>query len=225
MTYRTIIAALFLTLSLSSCIKDRDYEPVQFAGLSVINAVPSTELLDVYADNNKTTPTDFSFGTKVDYLNAFVGSRNITVTKKNSGTSIYAERFTLENQVGYSLFVIDQLANVKLLLLKDNLTRPATGKAKVRFVHLSPDAPALGLGIQGVATDIFTGKSFKEYTDFQEITPGTQLNFQIKNANGDVVATVADVKVEEGNIYTVYARGLLANTDATKFGAAIFTHK
>ena len=52
------------------------------------------------------------------------------------------------------------------------------------------------------------------------------VTFNIKDkATGDVLATVADVKVEDGKIYTLYAKGLKANTDNTKFGAAIFTHK
>lgn len=224
-TIRTTIAALFLTITLTSCLKDNDYEPVQLAGLSLINAVPSTELLDVYADNNRTTNADFGFGTKVDYINAYIGSRNITVTRKNTTIPLYSERFTLENQVGYSLFVIDQLASVKLLMIKDNLSAPAAGKAKIRFVHVSPDAPLLYLGVEGNPNHLFSGKVFREYTDFEEISAPERVNFQVKNAAGTVLATIADVKLETGKTYTIYARGLLANSDDTKFGAAIFTHK
>lgn len=224
-TYRTIIAALFLTVSLTSCLKDKDYEPVQIAGLSLINAVPSSELLDIYADNNRASVTDFGFGTKLNYVNAFAGSRNITVTKKGSNVSLYAERFTLEQQNGYSLFVIDPLTNVKLLMLKDNLTAPSTGKAKIRFVHVAPDAPALNLTLTGNTTNLFAEKAYKGYTDFIEVNATADADFEVKNTAGTVIATLSDAKLEQGKIYTVYAKGLLANTDATKFGLAIFTHQ
>ena len=224
-TYKTIIAAIILSVGLTSCLKDKDYEPVQIAGLSLINTVPADQLLDVYADNNRTTALEFKFGTKIDYLNAYAGSRNFTVTKFGLTQPLYSERFTLENQQGYSLFVIDKLENIKFLLLKDNLTKPAAGKAKVRFVHLSPDAAALDLKIVGSAANLFTNKIFKEYTEFEEIAAADDVDFQIKTATGTVLATLADVKIEEGKIYTIYAKGLLANTDNTKFDAAIFTHK
>ncbi|WP_379086879.1 hypothetical protein [Pedobacter sp. UC225_65] len=48
----------------------------------------------------------------------------------------------------------------------------------------------------------------------------------MKNKNtGNVETFIADVKIEEGKIYTVYARGLKAATDETKLGVAVFTHK
>jgi hypothetical protein len=225
-TRNTILALLLCTVAFTSCIKEKDYEPVQIAGLSIINAAPTTTPLVVYADNNITTPANFIFGTKVDYLNAYAGSRNFTITKSSSTAAVYSERFTLENQVGYSLFVVDRLENLKFLFLKDDLAAPATGKAKLRFVNLSPDANALSLTIEGKPTAIFTNKAYKEFTSFEQIDAADKVTFQVKNnATGALETALPDVKIEAGKIYTIYAKGLKANTDDTKFGAAIFTHK
>lgn len=226
MHYKAILAAVMLSLGLLSCSKNRDYEPVDISGLSIIHASPTTQKLNVYVDNNLATFNEFSFGSKVDYLNAYSGSRKFDVAKAGTNTSLKTEQLTLEPQVGYSLFVVDKLENIQFLLLKDDLTKPAADKARIRFVNLSPDGGALSLAINGQATDLFTNKAFKEYSTFETINAADKVTFNIKNATTSAIeASLVDTKIESGKIYTIYAKGLKATTDDTKFGAAIFTHK
>jgi hypothetical protein len=111
-------------------------------------------------------------------------------------------------------------------MVKDDLTAPASGKARVRFVHLSPDAPAFNLAIAGKDTDLFTDKSFKGYTDFVDIDPAEKVTFNVKNkVNGAIAASIADVKIEANKIYTVWVKGLVAATDNTKLGVEVFVHR
>jgi hypothetical protein len=225
--YKAIIAAFTLSLGLLSCAKNDDnYQPVEISGLSLIHASPTTEKLDVYLDNTKGSGTDFAFGTKIDYLNAYAGNRKFTVTKKDLTTSLKTEQFTLEPRVGYSLFVVGKLENIAFLLLKDDLVKPAEGKAKVRFVNLSPDAEALSLAIVGETTDLATNKAFKEFSAFETINAAEKVTFNVKNnTSGSVETSLTDVKIENGKVYTIYVKGLKSTSDETKFGAAIFTHK
>ncbi len=225
-SYKAIIAMLALSVFFASCLKKQDYTVVDISGLSIIHASPTTEKLDVYINNTRATPTDFAFGDKGDYLNAYSGNRKFDVTKKNVPLSLRTDMFMLAPTKGYSLFLIDKLENIKFLLLEDDLTKPTAGKAKIRFVNLSPDAEALNLAIEGKPTDLFTNKAFKEYSTFETIDAGNNLKFLIKNkTTGNTETTIADVNIEAGKIYTLYAKGLKATTDETKFGAAIFTHK
>lgn len=224
---KTLITALVITLGLASCSKnDDDNTPIYVSGLSFIHTSPTAEKLDVYVDNTKANIEDFAFGTKIDYLRAYSGDRTITVTKKGVTTKLKSDVVRLEPELGYSVFVVDKFENIGLLTIKDDLTKPAAGKAKIRFVNLSPDNGALNLAINGVATDLVDNKAFKEYSAFVAIDPAEKVTFNIKNkATGVVEATIVDFKVEEGKIYTLYAKGLRANVDDTKFGAAIFAHK
>lgn len=224
--YKVIIAAFALAIGFASCSKTKS-TPIQISGLSIIHASPTTEKLDVYIDNTRATATDFAFGTKMDYLNAYSGNRRVDVAKQGTSVSLKSEVITLDPQLGYSLFVIDKLENVKFLLLKDDLTAPATGKAKVRFVNLSPDSDPLDLAVVGKTDPIATNKAFKDFSTFEVIDAADKVTFNVKNkTTGAILATLTDVKIETGKIYTVYAKGLKASTDApTLFGAAIFTHK
>lgn len=225
--YKAIAAALVLSLGLFSCSKlDRDYEPIQVSGLNIIQASPTLELLDVYVDNTRANGSvDFEFGDKIGYLSAYSGIRTFNVTKKNNLTSLKSLQHTLKPQIGYSLFVANTLENIEFLILEDDLTKPATGKATIRFVNLSPDGGALSLNVGGAATDLVTNKAFKEYSNFEAVDAAESTTLNIKNAtSGTTETSITNVKLEDGKIYTVYAKGLKANNDDTGFSAKIFTH-
>jgi hypothetical protein len=120
---------------------------------------------------------------------------------------------------------VNKLENIELLILDDNLEKPATGKAKIRFVNLSPDGGSLSLNVNGAATDLATNKAFKEFSTFEAVDATESTTLNIKNATtGAVETTLTNVKLEDGKIYTVYAKGLKATTDDTRFSAKMFLH-
>lgn len=226
MKIKSLIAAIAVTTLLGSCMKDDEVRPQQpVAGLSIIQASPTTENLDVYVDATRAV-LDLPYAKKIDYLNLYPGNRKLSIKKTGSQTDLLAQELTLKDYIGYSLFVIDKLETVKFLFLEDDLAAPATGKAKVRFVNLSPDAPALNLAIAGKETDLVTNKLFKEYSTFIEIDAAEKVTFNVKNKEtGAPETSIADVKVQAGGIYTIWVKGLKSATDDKKLGVAVFQHK
>jgi hypothetical protein len=226
MKIKSLIAAIAITTLLGSCMKDEDVQPQQpVAGLSIVQASPTTETLDFYVDNTRAA-FDLAYTKKIDYLNLFPGNRKLSITKKGIQTSLLSEQLTLKDYIGYSLFIVDKLETVKFLLLEDDLSKPSAGKAKVRFVNLSPDAPALNLAIGGKETDLVTNKLFKEYSTFTEIDAAPKVTFNVKNKETGVLETsIADIKIEAGAIYTIWVKGLRAATDDKKLGVVVFQHK
>ncbi len=222
-------ALIFLTLSVTlfSCLKKSDEVPqANISGLSLIHASPMAEKFDIYLGQTKVNRTDFAFTDKIDYLNAYSGIRQITLTKKDLNAIIKSENFTLKPQTAYSLFVIDKLDNIGLLFLTDTLTNPLAGKAKIRFVNLSPDAGALNLAIDGASTDLVSDKLFKEYSSFIAIDKADRVTFNIKNkTTGAIEVALSNIKIEEGKIYTLWVKGLKSASDDYKLGAEIYTHK
>jgi hypothetical protein len=224
-SFKIFAAALTLSAVMVSCTKDQDNIPAPtVSGLNVIQASPTNEKLNFIVDNTIANTSDFSYTNKIGYLNLYSGSRQLSVAKKGSTTPIFGAKVAFNPQIAYSLFIIGKLDTAKFLVLKDSASTPAAGKAKIRFVNLSPDAPALNLAIAGKNTDLFTNKMYKQYTTFETIDAAEKVTFNIKDNTGVVQSTLADIKVEQGKIYTIWVKGFKAATDDTKLGLAIFTH-
>jgi len=224
--FKTFIAVIAVSVVFAACSKDR-YEPQQVAGLSIINAFAAPDSLDFYIDQTRANKGALKFNSKIDYLNLFPGNRALSIAKRGSNRALASERFNLASGVGYSIFVLDTLNTntKKYLLTEDDLSAPEADKAKVRFINLSKDAPALSLRIDGKEANLFTDKAFYEFTPFTSVDPGASVTFNVRA--GDVVkTTVPNVKIEKGKIYTIYAKGIsTATIDSLKLGAAIYTHK
>ena len=225
-SFKMLFAALTLSAVITSCSKDFDNTPAPaVSGLNMINASPTTELLDFYVNNTRGNNENFGMGKKLGYYNLYSGTSKITVTKKGSQTALAAESFNFTPERGYSLFVIGKVDSLKFLMVKDSVSLPAAGKANVRFVNASPDAPALNLAVGTAAIDLVTDKAYKQYSEFTTIDAATKVTFTAKNkATGAVEATLPDVEIKSGLTYTIWVKGLKAATDSTKLGLAIFTH-
>nr|WP_121269947.1 DUF4397 domain-containing protein [Pedobacter schmidteae] len=225
--FKTFIAVLTVSVVVTACSKDR-IEPQQVAGLSIIMAYPDTSTLDFIIDQTRVNNAKgLNYNAKIDYLNLFPGNRTLGITKRNSNKFLMNQNFNLVSGIGYSVFVLDTVkTNTKrFLLTEDDLSAPAADKAKIRFINLSKDAPALSLKIRGKETNLFTDKAFYEYTTFSAVDPGESVTFDI-NAGATAKASLANVKIEKGKIYTIYAKGIsTATIDSLKTSAAIYTHK
>ena len=78
----------------------------------------------------------------------------------------------LQNNTDYTIVALNTLANIEPLVLVDNNSMPAAGKAHVRFVHASPDAPAVDIAVTGGPV-LFGNVSFKGVGDYLPVDAGT----------------------------------------------------
>ncbi|HOR00192.1 MAG TPA: DUF4397 domain-containing protein [Anaerolineae bacterium] len=106
----------------------------------------------------------------------------------------------------YSLVIVGTPANVQTLTLTDNLSAPPSGQAKVRFVHASPDAPAVDVKVAGGAT-LFSNIAFKSASDYATVAAGTA-TLQVTQAGSNNVVLTLPVNLNAGTVYTIYAVGL-----------------
>nr|WP_199158475.1 DUF4397 domain-containing protein [Pedobacter sp. ASV2] len=225
-----IFLMLIISVSLFACKKDRkiNLPPNDVMALDIIHAWPSEEKLDVFFNNSpsKFNFKDFAYTHSFGYPQALAGDKKISINKKGSTTALLSETFPFVKGKAYSLFIIGNPADVKFLLIKDEFISLPAGKAGIRFVNLSPDAPALNLSIAGATKEIvITNKAYKEYSGFEVIDPAEKVTFNIKNHATGMVETSLVEKIEAGKSYTIYVRGLKANpTGAFALGASILSN-
>lgn len=215
-----------LAVSLSSCLKNSstNVQP-PIALLSVINASPDAPALDFYLNDNKANAYPFGFGNGLDYLSAYTGKRNATFTIAGTKTAYKADTLTLNQNRYYSLFLANTAGHEEFVVLSDTINKPADTKAAIRFINLSPDAPAADLVIKNGAT-VVANKSYKGFSGFVPVT-ATKYTLEIRQAGTTtVLATLTDVPLNNGSLYTVWLQGLAAAgvPDAKKLGAKIQTN-
>lgn len=217
------LAALSSLILFSSCSKDED-EPGT-AKVLVTHASPNAPGVDLLVDNNKVNTQALTFPNNTGYLEVNSGRRNIKVNASGTSTTVINADLDLVEGRNYSVFAANTLTSIEAVVLEDNLTAPAAGKAHVRVVHLSPDAPAVNIGVQGLATNLFTNLAFKSGTAFTPVDAGTY-TLEVKLASNNAVVLTVPATLTAGKIYTVFARGFVTppagNTNS--LGVSVITN-
>jgi hypothetical protein len=218
--FLTII--LFSAFSFTACSDDEDPitpDPTPKAKVMVIHASPDAPGVDLLVDNN-VVGTNLTFPNNTGYVEVDAGIRNIKVNVTGTQTTVIGADLNILGNVAYSAFAVNTVANLEPLILVDNLATPASGKAHVRFIHLSPDAPAVDITLAD-GTVIFDNVDFKGSVDFTPLDAGTY-PLQVRVAGTSTVALdLGNITLQAGKIYTVFARGLLSGSGNQALGAAI----
>lgn len=192
------------------------------ARVMAIHASPDAPGVDLYVDGTK-VGSNLTFPNNTSYLSVNAGSRSIAVKVAGTMTTVLNATLPLTANTHYSVFAVDSVAKLSALVLTDDLTPPVAGKAHLRFIHLSPNAPAVDIAVTGGAV-LIPDKSFKEYTAFTPLNAGTY-DLEVRVAGtSTVVLSLPGINLTAGKIYTVFARGFVGGTGAQALGAQIIVN-
>jgi hypothetical protein len=224
MFFPLLLAGLSLGLFIPGCSKD-DETPVNSpppgnARVMVVHASPDAPGVDLFVDNVR-VDSNLTFLQNTGYLTVTAGLRTVKVTATGSNTVVIQGPVPVTAGMVYSVFATDSLASITPLLLIDTLTTPAAGKAHVRFLHLSPNAPAVDITLED-GTVVFGNRAFGEHTAFTPLDAGAYV-LQVRLAGtSTVVLTLPSITLTAGKIYTVYAKGFVGvSSGAQALGAEI----
>lgn len=211
----------------SSCGKD-DSTPIAaktYANVMVVHASPNAPAVDLLVDNSKVNTTGLGYPNNTGYLKVESGTRNIAVNPTGTLTSVIKADLDFAKDMSYTIFAVDSVSKIAPLVLTDDLTMPAAGKAHVRFVHLSPNAPAVDVAVASSGAVVFGNKKFKESTAYTPLDAGDYM-LDVRVAGTSTVAlTLPKITLESGKIYTVFAKGFLVATGIQALGAEIIVNK
>ncbi|MEW6411308.1 MAG: DUF4397 domain-containing protein [Candidatus Zixiibacteriota bacterium] len=221
-----LLAVPILTVS---CSDDDDSNPVlstpaPTANVIIVHASPDAPGVDIVVDNGAPAVEDLEFLQNTGYVALNSGTRNVKVNVANSTTTVINADLNLSPNVNYSVFAVNSVANIEPLVLVDDLSAPAAGKAHVRFVHLSPDAPSVDVALAGGGAVVFGNVAFKEFLGFTPLDAGTY-NLEVRVAGTATVALpLPGITLQAGKIYTVFAKGFLSGTGSQALGAEIIVN-
>jgi hypothetical protein len=204
-----ISAVLVLSLALATSALAQD----SMARVRVVHASPDAPAVDVWV-NGAVAFSNAPFKGITSYAELAAGSYQVQVSPTGATEPIVIDA-TLDLAAGtdYTVVAVGQLDNIEPLVLIDNNAAPAAGKAHVRFVHASPDAPAVDIAVTGGPV-LFSNVPFKGTGDYLPVDAGTY-DLEARLAGTETVAlSVPGVALEEGKVYTIFAMGLVGGEPA-----------
>ncbi len=199
-------------------------EPAQ---VRVVHASPDAPPVDVLVDGNVVFQ-NVAYNNISDYMPVAAGSHTVAIVPAGAAEPVLAQTTAdLEADQPYTLAATGKQALLEPLLLRDDPSLPPPGQARLRFIHLSPNAPAVDLTRPGAGA-LFSGVPFQNDGSYITINPGTY-TLEVQIAGTGVAAAVAPgLELEGGTAYTVFATGLaggipalqaLVGVDASRSGA------
>lgn len=181
------------------------------------NAIVGSGPTDVAVDGSVSQITGLNFGAASNYRTFNSGDH--TYSAGSGGTALLSNvPFNITARTNHTMFMIgtrNPIATESLFL--EDITTPNLSQAMVRFVHLSPDAPAVKIGVKELAGYIIpmaSNLSYKQVSQsastsspFLMLPPGTY-TLQYINAQSDsVLKEVPNMIFAAGLIYTNWLGG------------------
>lgn len=174
----------------------------------VFHAVPDAPNVDVYADGNLFV-SNLPYSDYSNYLSVPEGNYEIAVYPAGSKNNpVLRNMLSVSRNSMQTVAAVGTLDTIGLLAVPDATMRSNPSKSTIRFMHLSPNAPAVDITLPDGSV-LFSNVSFRQLTPYIEVPPGIY-TLQARLAGTQTVAlSVPNVKLDSNKIYTVYAIGLV----------------
>jgi hypothetical protein len=183
------------------------------ADVRVAHASPDAPAVDVLV-NDGVAFSNLAFSEVTDYAGLPASTYNIKVVPSGATEPVVLEAdLPLSAYADYTVAAANYLGSIEAVVYVDDNTLPAAGKAHVRFIHLSPDAPAVDVAVTS-GPILFSNVAFKEASSYLPVDAGTY-DLEVRLTGTTTVAlSVPGVTLDAGKVYTVFAEGLATGTPA-----------
>ncbi len=216
------LLTLLAVTAVTGCRKSVTNPPAIPARVMAIHASPDAPAVDLIVDG-AVAGSGLAFPNNTPYLGVPSGVRSVKLNLAGTSTTVLTASLPTAPGATYSVFACDSVAKLGLVVLTDNLAAPASGMAHVRFVHLSPNAPAVDVAVKNGPV-LFGNTPFKGYSAFTPVASGTY-DLEVRLAGtSTVVLPLPGISLQAGRIYTVFAKGFVGGTGAQALGAQIIVN-
>jgi hypothetical protein len=183
------------------------------AKIRAVHLSPDAPAVDVWVDGSKVI-TNLKFGEVSDYLRVPFSRRgdtyNIQVVPTGQTSPVVIDANLRARAFrDYTIVAANKLENIQPIVIEDFRFARPWFQSSVRFVHTSPDAPAVDIALQDGPV-LFSDVKFTEVENYLRVSKGSY-DLEVRLAGTDtVVLEVDDVPLKRGRMYTVFAIGLVS---------------
>jgi len=185
------------------------------ARVKVLHASPDAPAVDVWV-NGSVVFSNLAFEESSEFAEVPAGTYTVAVSPAGMSEPIVIGPVDLElaAETDYLVVATDMLSMITPVILTADGSTPAEGNAWVRFLHASPDAPAVDIAVADGGPVLFPNVSFQSFTEYSPVPAGTyDLEARIAGTM-DVALSLPGIAVADGGVYTAVATGLVADIGA-----------
>ena len=194
------------------------------AKVRAVHASPDAPNVDILVNDSITLYSDVPFRGIGDYMTVPAELYNVKIvpTRGAPEDAVIDANVNLFYGSSTTIVALDEVANITPLVLSDDNSRVQWGKVRARFVHASPDAPAVDIKVVG-GPIIFADVPFGAASDYMTFPAGTY-DLEVRVAGTETVAlTLPGIEFKGRSVYTIFAVDFLENLDVllsrdAKFG-------
>lgn len=192
------------------------------AYIRALHAVPDAPAVEICA-NGSVAVSNLTYPNETPYVPVPAGPLHVQIfpagTACSSSGALIDATPTLGEGQFYTIAATGSLkTGVRPQVLQNAGTNPS-GAAALRFVHFSPDAPAVIVTAQG-AGQIFGPISFPNASGYLSLPAGTyNVSVALAGSPTTAVVTVPNLQLQAGHIYSAYAVGFANSADSTNYTA------
>jgi hypothetical protein len=182
----------------------------------VAHMSPDAPNVDVYVDGGDPVLSDVPFGTVSDYAGFPAGERQVEITAAGDpSTSVFSGPLGIVANKDFTLAAAGEISDgadqpFEPIVLEDDNSTVGGDSARLRAVHVSPDAPTVDITAAGGDTVLFDGVPYggSGYTTLEANDYTVEIRGDTETNDGDVIADF-DVSLNGGTVYTAFAAGYL----------------
>lgn len=207
---RILLVIAAIAVGFTGC-KKKDNSAPTTASVMFVNGCAGTTGIDV-AVNSVSQVGNLSFLKNSGYKQINAGtSVSINFALTNLGTPLTSSTESLAVGAHYSAFAAGLITGSSFVLTTDDLTAPAAGMVKVRFINLSSDTLSTSCYI--AATKLYSDIGYKTCTPFKEIAAVSgvkvaMIDQTVLTSSGDLTGQ----NLSSGKIYTFMLTGSAKGT-------------
>lgn len=177
----------------------------------ILHAHPEAPSVDVYL-NDKLIAEDLPYCCYTNYFPLCEGDYKISLCITGSKKPpMVVELLKISEDEIKTLSLVETRYKAGLLTNLDDAMRKDPRMSRVRFIHLSPDAPAVDILLQD-GTVLFENVSYLQSTPYISVSPAAYTLHVCATGTPDIVLTIPNATLEQNKYYSINAIGLVNNT-------------
>ena len=182
---------------------NKEYSLVRF-----LHAVPEGEEVDIYI-NDVPFYKGLEFTEFSPYVYVPQGNYTVTIYLEDTQENpIVNEKIDVNVNQLVTIAITGESGDIKLLSIVEETEVVSGSNAKVRVVHLSPNAPAVNIVADN--QELFANVKYRDVTPYIAI-PAKEYTVNVEEARTNRIIRQNQVTINPGRIYTFYAVGNIPN--------------